>query len=262
MPELPDVEGFRAVAEDTAVGRTIRAVSDVDPRVLRTTSPQGLGRALDGARIDGADRHGKWLWLRTDRRSDLLLHFGMTGGLHPHPTDEPPCAHDRLVLVLDDGTRLALHMQRLLGGAWLVADEDEARSITGELGPDALDLSADDLRELLGDSRAGLKSALMDQERLAGLGNELADEVCWQVHRHPATPCTELSDDDWRGLADAVARVLDVGVDVGQVPRAEGFLNDAREDDEPHCPRCGQRLRRDTIAGRTTWWCPKEQPEP
>lgn len=200
MPELPDVEGFRAVAEDAAVGRTIRAVTDVDERVLR--------------------------------------------------------------LVLDDGTRLALHMQRLLGGAWLVSDPAEAQRITGALGPDALDLAGDDLQERLADSRGGLKSALMDQERLAGLGNELADEVCWQVHRHPATPCSDMDDADWDQLADAIARVLDVGLDMGQVPRAEGFLNDATEDGDPHCPRCGARLSRGTVAGRTTWWCPKEQPEP
>lgn len=262
MPELPDVESFRRTATDVAVGATVSAVTDVDPRVLRTTTPQGLGQALKGARIDAAERHGKWLWLRTDRRSDILLHFGMTGGLHQHAADEPACEHDRVALALDDNTRLALHMQRLLGGVWLVRSDADARRITGALGPDALDLDSEDLQDLLGDSRAGLKSALMDQERLAGLGNELADEVCWQVRRHPETRCTELTEQDWGDLAESLGRVLDVGVDMGQVPRADGFLNDAREDDDPHCPRCGARLRNDTVAGRATWWCPKEQSTP
>lgn len=262
MPELPDVEGFRRTADDVAVGRTVTAITATDERVLRNTTPQGMGRALKGARVDAVQRHGKWLWLRTDQRCDLLLHFGMTGGLHPHTADEPACGHDRLVLALDDDTHLAVHMQRLLGGAWRVRSEAEAREITGALGPDALGLDGDDLQELLGGSRATLKSALMDQERLAGLGNELVDEVCWQVRRHPATGSADLTPSDWDDLAEALARVLDVGVDMGQVPRAEGFLNDAREDDEPHCPRCGTRLRRDTVAGRSTWLCPKEQPAP
>lgn len=262
MPELPDVESFRRTASDVAVGATVTAVTDVDPRVLRGTTPQGLGQALKGAHIDTAERHGKWLWLRTDRRSDVLLHFGMTGGLHQHDGHEQACEHDRVALVLDDDTRLALHMQRLLGGLWLVRSEADAHRITGALGPDALDLDGHDLQDLLGASRATLKSALMDQERLAGLGNELADEVCWQVHLHPETRCTELTGRHWEGVAEALGRVLDVGLDMGQVPRAEGFLNDAREDDDPHCPRCGARLRNDTVAGRTTWWCPKEQSAP
>ena len=73
MPELPDVEGFRAVAEDLAVGRTVTGVTVDDDRVLRTTTPQGLGQALRDAPIEATERHGKWLWLRTDARSDLLL---------------------------------------------------------------------------------------------------------------------------------------------------------------------------------------------
>lgn len=262
MPELPDVEGFRAVAEDLAVGRTVAGVTVDDDRVLRTTTPQGLGQALRDASIDATERHGKWLWLRTDARSDLLLHFGMTGQLHGHDADDEACEHDRLLLTFDDDTRLALHMPRLFGGAWLVRSESEARDITGELGPDALDVDADDLRALLADSRAGLKSALMDQDRLAGLGNELADEVCWQVEIHPATTCSDLDDEAWDELADAIAHVLDVGIDVGQVPHRDGFLNDVRDDDDPHCPRCGTALSRDTIAGRTTWWCPEDQPAP
>lgn len=262
MPELPDVEGFRAVAEDVAVGATVRRVETTDDRVLRNTTPQGLGQALADARVTGTERHGKWLWLRTDASSDLLLHFGMTGQLHAHDEGDGACDHDRLLLDLDDGTRLALHMPRLFGGAWRVRDASEARDVTGALGPDALGLDADELRDLLADSRAGLKSALMDQGRLAGLGNELADDVCWQVRVHPATRCADVADPTWGELADALGHVLDVGLDVGQVPRRDGFLNDVREDDDPHCPRCGAPLERDQVAGRTTWWCPEEQPEP
>lgn len=262
MPELPDVDGFRQVAQGAAVGRRIDAVTVDDDRVLRTTTPQGLGQALSGATVEAAERHGKWLWLRTDATSDLLLHFGMTGGLHTHADDDPGCEHDRLALRLASGTRLALQMQRLLGGAWLVRSDDEGRAITGQLGPDARRLDAAGLRERLADSRATLKSALMDQERVAGLGNELADEVCWQVRVHPGTSCRDLDDDGWAAVARTLSRVLDVGVDQGQVPRGEGFLNDVREDDDPHCPRCGTRLRRGTVAGRTTWWCPQDQPAP
>ncbi len=119
-------------------------------------------------------------------------------------------------------------MPRLFGGAWLVRSESEARDVTGQLGPDALDLDA--------------------------------DEVCWQVEVHPATTCADLDEGTWDALADAIGGVLDVGIDVGQVPHRDGFLNDVRDDEDPHCPRCGTALRRDTIAGRTTWWCPEDQP--
>ncbi len=261
MPELPDVEAQRRVAQRHAVGGTVAAVSCTDAQILRNTTPQGLGRALAGATIEGAERHGKWLSLVTDARSDLLVHFGMTGSFHWHQRGAPLCEFDLVRLDLHGGV-FAYNAVRKLGGVWIVRSDAERLAVTGRLGPDALDADEAALRERIGRSSAALKAALMDQRKLAGIGNLLADEVCWQVKVHPAAACRDLPDDRWAALAEALAHVLAVGIQVGQVPAAEGFLTGVRDDQDARCPRCGKPLAAGTIAGRTSRWCPKEQLDP
>lgn len=260
MPELPEVETRRREAEQHLVDHTVREVSCRDDQVLRNTSPGGLGRVLNGARVESAERTGKWLTLRTDGRQDVVMHFGMTGDLHLH-TDDEPCENDLVQVVRDDDAVVALHMTRKLGGVWVVRDDAERDEVRGALGPDALGMDADDLREAIGGSRGGLKSALMEQEKVAGLGNLLSDELCWQVQRHPRTPVQGLDDGDFERLADALTRALDVGLDIGHAPTVEGFLLDVREDRGP-CPRNGSELDQGTVAGRTSVWCPVCQSPP
>lgn len=268
MPELPEVETARRVAERRLVGKVVVGIECDDPRLLRSTSPQGLGRAVSGATVVAAERTGKWVRLATDATSDVLVHFGMTGSFHWHaqePDEDehglPPCEFDHVRWSTAEGV-FALHMPRKLGGCWLVRTDEERREVTGRLGVDALDADADTLRAELADSRAGLKSALMDQDRVAGIGNLLSDELCWQVAIHPSTPCDTLDDAVFDELADELARALDVGLDLGHVPTADGFLLDVRHRDDAACPRCGERLVSATIAGRTSVWCPAEQPDP
>lgn len=262
MPELPEVETARRYAERRVLDHTVTAVACDEPLLLRNTTPQGLGRALTGSTITSVDRTGKWVRLTTDARSDALLHFGMTGSLRWYRDGAHGDAdHVRFTVDGDDPGVLALHMPRKLGGVWISRSDAEREEITGVLGVDALDAGADDLRALLGSSRAGLKSALMDQDKVAGIGNLLSDELCWQIEVHPATPCTDVGD-VWDDLADALARALDVGLDLGHVPTADGFLLDVRDDEDPQCPRCGAPLAQATIAGRTSRWCPREQPDP
>lgn len=260
MPELPDVEAHRRLADRHAVGGTVASVSCSDPQILRDTTPQGLGRALSRATFTAAQRHGKWLWLTTDAASDVLMHFGMTGALHWHP-DGDACERDLVRFHLGGGM-LAYAVTRKLGGVWLVGSERERGEVTGPLGIDALDLDERAAREALAGSRAGLKAALMDQARIAGIGNLLADEVCWRVRVHPATRCADLAEGCWAALAEALAQVLDAGIEAGQVPADAGTLTGARDAEDERCPRCGEPLAAGTIAGRTSRWCPREQPAP
>lgn len=257
MPELPEVETYRRRADDGLVGHAVTGVACGDDLLLRNTSPAGLGRVLADATVDAAERTGKWVTLRTDANQDVVVHFGMTGSFHRHD-DGSHCDLDHVRFQLDDGAVFALHMPRKLGGVWVVRDEEERDEVRGRLGVDALEADADDLREALGGSRGGLKSMLMDQEKVAGLGNLLSDELCWQVREHPATPCDELGDDAFERLADELARALDVGLDLGHVPSTDGFLLDVRREGGP-CPRDGSRLDEDTIGGRTSRWCPSCQ---
>ena len=257
MPELPEVETYRRRAEEGLVGHRVAHVACDDELLLRNTSPGGLGRVLADATIEDATRTGKWVTLRTDANQDVVVHFGMTGSFHRHD-DGDRCEFDHVRLVLDDGAVFSLHMPRKLGGVWVVRDADERDEVRGSLGVDALEADADDLRAALAGSRGGLKSMLMDQEKVAGVGNLLSDELCWQVRHHPATPCDELDDAVFDELADELARALDVGLDLGHVPTTDGFLLDVRGDGGP-CPRDGSDLEEDRIGGRTSRWCPQCQ---
>lgn len=258
MPELPDVEHFRRVIDEHATGQRVEEVTAPDPSIVRNTTPSGLGRALNGRRLTSPERHGKWVFLATEDGPTVLLHFGMTG----YPTwasdggDRGP--HDHLILVCEDG-ELRINMQRKFGGVWLVQSGDDTEQVTGPLGPDAADLSRDDLATLLDGRRGGLKSALMDQELTAGVGNIVADEVLWRARLDPERGASDLEEDELDALHAALAEVLEVSTEHGQVPRDPDWLTSARDVDEPSCPRCATTIENTEVAGRTTYRCPSCQ---
>jgi formamidopyrimidine-DNA glycosylase len=257
MPELPDVEGFRRYFARYAAGRRIASVQVADHELVRNTTPQGLGRRLTGRRFSKPARHGKWLIAPTGG-AELLLHFGMTGLLVYSAFDVEPHRHDRVTFVLAEG-RLRYRNMRRLGGIWLVESTAEREAATGPLGPDALDIDANEFARLLERRRGGIKSALMDQRLIAGLGNLLSDEILWRARIHPRHPVARLRRDRLERLHGAMRRVLRDANRHRRVPPIPGWLTGARDSPEPRCPRCGTRLRRATVAGRTAVWCPRCQ---
>jgi formamidopyrimidine-DNA glycosylase len=261
VPELPDVESHRRTIADHATGSTIRRVEVRDPDLLHGTTPQGLGRSLVGRTVGEPRRHGKWLWVPLgDDGPSLFFHFRMTGELVWHP-DATDAADDALALHLDEGT-LSYRSRRRLGGVTYLAPGRAPTEVTGELGPDAPDVDRAQLAELLARRRGGLKSALMDQTVIAGLGNELVDEILWRSRLHPAVRASSLDDDQTDALHHHLRDVLRRSIRAGHVPSGPTWLNGQRGQDDPRCPRCGAALERDTIAGRTAYWCPQDQPEP
>jgi formamidopyrimidine-DNA glycosylase len=258
VPELPDVEGFRRELAKTLPGRRISRVDVRDAGILRNSTAKALDRNLVGRRFKAPDRHGKWLELPTDGPI-LLVHSGMTG--HPYyaadGADEK--GYERLVLGLDKG-ELRYADLRKLRGVWLATDEDDIARVTGPQGPDALDVGIRDFTEILRARRGRLKPTLMDQAVIAGLGNLLTDEICWQAKVHPSRPLGQLDDDDIRSLHTAMKRVLRTSIRHGCVPGLRRWLTRVRDDPDPSCPRCGARLKRGRIGGRTSLWCPRCQP--
>lgn len=259
MPELPDVEGWRRFLAEHALRRVVRRVTAPGADVLRNTTPQGLGRALSGRRLVNAVRQGKWVWTPSDGPATVVWHFGMTGALVRTGRGEARHEHDRVTLVLD-GCEVRLRMARKLGGVWLAHGDGDVTAVTGPLGPDAhgIDLAA--FGAALG-GRGSVKSALLDQRRLAGAGNLVADEVCWRARVHPERRCASLDDGEVRALHGALQAVLDAAVPCGRVPPRADWLTGARAGSNPVCPRCATPLARGRVAGRTTWWCPTEQSE-
>lgn len=260
MPELLEVETYRQAAE-RCVGRTITAVHAPDHWFLKggLTAP-ALAVAVEGATICAARRRGKLLLLDLDGdRPPLGLRFGMTGRLivddHAaidhleHSSDRDDAAWDRVRFELDGTGHLVVRDPRRLGGVELDPDEDR-------LGPDALTIGLRRLRPIVAASRAPVKALLMDQSRIAGMGNLLTDETLWFAGIDPARPAHTLSDDEVAALHAAMRRTLKV---LGR--RGGSHTGDTYS--ERHvdgaCPRCGVALRRRTIGGRTTWSCPRHQ---
>jgi formamidopyrimidine-DNA glycosylase len=258
MPELPDVERFRLLLHSRVVGRKVTAVEVLDPGVVRGRSGHEFTRRLEGRYFGEPARRGKWLLAPTDGPI-VLFHFGMTGGLVWDRPDGELLRFDRVVIHFGTG-KIVFRDQRKLHGIWLADGEDDARAVTGALGPDALGLTRRQLEERLTGRRGALKALLLDQQILAGLGNMLGDEVLWRAGIHPARRFGDLRPTEREALSRGLQNVLRASVKSGEIPRRPTWLSSQRSRPDPRCPRCQSPLERSHIGGRTSYWCPFCQP--
>ncbi|MFO7821130.1 MAG: DNA-formamidopyrimidine glycosylase family protein [Lentisphaeria bacterium] len=263
MPELPDVEKFKKEIEEGAVGRQVEHVHVEDKRILDdSVTPQSLGKRLKGSQINGSRRHGKFLFTETDAQDGwLLMHFGMTGypAFCASEQDKPP--HTRLVLEFSDNTSLAYACQRLLGKISWVPDFAEFLEAKG-LGPDALaeDISVRDMATVLWSRKGTLKSTLMNQEVVAGIGNEWSDEILFQCRLHPKTEIGDLKFEDLCEVCRSGRRLLRTGAraNCNRHPLPPHYLTAHRHSDGI-CPKCQKELEKIKVAGRPAYYCPNCQ---
>lgn len=271
MPELPEVESYRRLAEG-ALGRTVTSVRAPDAWYLKggTTAPV-VRRALVGSRFTAARRIGKLLLVdlagpgaggggRRDGGTPptLGIRFGMTGTLVVdgsrgvdqllYTSTRRERAWERFAVGFGDGGSLVVHDPRRLGGVFLDPD-------TSALGPDATVVTPAELRRALSGGGA-LKAALLDQSKVAGIGNLIADELLWRAGLSPVRAASSLTPAELRRLHRHLVGTL------GDVmARGGSHLGDVV--DERHvggrCPKDGTELVRATVGGRTTWWCPGHQ---
>jgi formamidopyrimidine-DNA glycosylase len=258
VPEILEVETYRRAAE-RVVGRTIVGVHAPDDWYLKGgLDAATVSSVLSGRRITGTRRIGKLLLLDTDGPV-LGLRFVMTGRLvvdgdAPIEALEYSSSRDlpewhRFGLQLAPTGGLVIADPRRLGGVEL--DPDEHR-----LGVDAFDVDATALAGVLAGSNAPVKARLMDQSRVAGLGNLLVDEILWRAGIDPARRAGGLDPADVSTLTDTIAEVL---ADLGRRGGSHtGDLGSHRVDGGL-CPRDGSPLQRRTVGGRTTWSCPRHQ---
>jgi formamidopyrimidine-DNA glycosylase len=271
VPELPEVETARSLIAGQALRRRIAGVDDADTFVCRPHSPGQLRDALVGRMLTSARRRGKTMWCETSGigRSavpgpDLGIHLGMGGrivvvstggttaeGGDPHRRDAQPrkAEWDRFTLTFADGGSLALFDKRRLGRVRLNPDIDA-------LGPDAEDVTAADFRSLITRGTIAVKARLLDQAKIAGVGNLLADEVLWQAKVPPWARVDSLQRKDadriYRALQSALASAMAKGgVHTGEVISARHPGGS--------CPRCGAEMTHGVVGGRSTWWCSREQ---
>lgn len=262
MPELPDVEVFRRYLQSTSLKRKVRNVRTTREELYRDRGRGDVVKALKGSRLEDTRRYGKNLFVKLSGGKWLLLHFGMSGFLKSYRKPSEAPAHQRLVMELDDGSNLAYDSQRLLGTVSVVESPEEYAGRKG-LGPDALSdgMSSERFAELLAGSKATVKSALMDQGRIAGLGNVYTDEALFQAGIHPRRRAGGLSEKEMKKLYRTMTRVLRKAIDfcaeASNAPRS--WLLPRREEGAA-CPGCGGSIERTKISGRTTYFCPRCQP--
>ncbi len=271
MPELPEVETARSLIADQALHRRIAGVDDADTFVCRPHSPGELREALVGRTLTAAHRRGKAMWCETSGigRSttpgpDLGIHLGMSGRIivvsrsgeaagagEPRRRDAQPqkSAWNRFTLEFADGGRLVLFDKRRLGRIRLNPDIDA-------LGPDAQEVTPSEFRSLIMKGTIAVKARLLDQSKIAGVGNLLADEALWEAKVPPAARVDSLQPKDadrlYRAVQSAVrSAVANGGVHTGDVISARHPGG--------RCPRCGAEMVHGTVGGRSTWWCSREQ---
>ncbi len=262
MPELPDVETFRRYLNSTGLHQAI-AHTHVESVLLEEgVTPQLLQRRLKGAEIMETDRRGKYLFGRLTNENWLILHFGMTGFLRYFRNRGEAPEHTRLLLEFDNGYFLAYDCQRKLGT--ITVTEDLERFIRKkDLGPDAWGLGYSSFRDALEGRRGMIKSALMNQSVLAGIGNVYSDEILFQARLLPDASVSDLDDDALRRVFDAMTEVLETTVRFQADPERfpDSYLTPRREAGA-ECPRCDGSIESSTISGRTTYFCAACQAQP
>jgi formamidopyrimidine-DNA glycosylase len=268
MPELPEVETIRRQLEPELVGRRIDAITVFDERWTRPVPPREVERAVAGRRIESLRRRGKYLLVELDGGRWLVMHLRMTGNLLLHEGDADP-RYLRVEIRLDDGRRLLFTDARRFGTGVVLEEGALEEYLLPRAGIEPLGdgLTADALARLAEGRRAPLKSFLMVQSGVAGIGNIYADEALFRARLHPLSPAGSMKPEHVESLRAGIVATLEAGLanggaSVDDYLDARGergtmqdeFLVHTREG-EP-CLRCGETIRRIVVGGRSTYFCP------
>lgn len=303
MPELPEVETVCRQLDPEIAGQRIAALEIIDERWSRPVPKDELEAAIAGARIEGLERRGKYLLLRLDGKRTLVMHLRMTGNLVLVEREELDDAdgkdfeeagvlakldpsegrrlyegerstsekHLRARFTLGDEREIWFTDPRRFGEAFLVDEEDfEARFERLGVEPLSDEFTAEALAEMASGRRVPLKSFLLDQSGVAGVGNIYADEALFRARLHPLSPAGSMKPEHHEALREGVIAALEAGIDGGGASiddyrdargergtMQEKFLVHTREG-EP-CPSCGEPITRIVVSGRSTYYCPSCQ---
>jgi formamidopyrimidine-DNA glycosylase len=287
MPELPEVETVARQLEPELEGHRIESLEVLDERWCRPVAAAEFEAAVSGSVIHGLGRRGKYLLLGLDGDRTLVMHLRMTGNLVLVEGEEmidpsegrrlyegersTSARHLRARFVLDDGRELWFTDPRRFGEAFLIDDAGlEARFARLGVEPLSDEFTAEALGAMAANRTAPLKSFLLDQSGVVGVGNIYADEALYRARLHPLSPAGSMKPEHLQALRDAVVAALEAGIDAGgssiddyrdgrgeKGSMQEKFLVHTREG-EP-CPSCGGEVVRIVVGGRSTYFCPSCQ---
>jgi formamidopyrimidine-DNA glycosylase len=288
VPELPEVETVVRQLEPELEGRRIERLEVLDERWSRPVPPAALGEAVSGRTVEELGRRGKYLLLRLDGGRTLVMHLRMTGNLILRQGEEmlDPSEgrrlyesersteerHLRARFVLEGGREVWFTDPRRFGEAFLIDDAALEARFAGRVGIEPLspEFTAEALGKMASGRTAPLKSFLLDQSGVAGVGNIYADEALFRARLHPLSPAGSMKSEHLEALRDAVVAALEAGIDRGgssiddyrdgrgeKGTMQDEFLVHTREG-EP-CPSCGTEIVRLAVGGRSTYFCPRCQ---
>lgn len=287
MPELPEVETVCRQLDPELRGRAIERLEVLDARWCRPTPPRELEHSVAGGTIEGLGRRGKYLLLELDGERTLVMHLRMTGNLvlvegesKLDPSEGRRLyegersvseRHLRARFTLDDGRELWFTDPRRFGEAFLIANAKlEERFAKLGVEPLSEEFTPEALEGMAAGRTAPLKSFLLDQRHVAGVGNIYADEALFRARLHPLSPAGSLKPEHAEALRDAVVAALEAGIDGGGASiddyrdgrgekgtMQDEFLVHTREGEE--CFACGAAISRIVVSGRSTYYCPNCQ---
>jgi formamidopyrimidine-DNA glycosylase len=281
MPELPEVETIRRQLEPRLRGVRIEALEVLDARWTRPAEPREVEAQVAGRRIDALGRRGKYLLLELEGDLTLVMHLRMTGNLLLVEEGEVVASVEagdvspdeerflRARFVLEDGRELRFSDARRFGEAFLLADDQVEERFLGKVGIEPLSdqFTTEALERIAAGRRVPLKSFLLDQSGVAGVGNIYADEALWRAELHPLSPAGSMRHEHAEALREGVVEALEAGLAEGGASiddyrdsrgergsMQDEFIVHTREGEE--CPRCGDTIRRIVVSGRSTYFSP------
>ncbi len=264
MPELPEVETYRRYIEASSMHQTIADFTCQDPRKLLLNDYDEMREILRGSRFMETYRVGKHLFIKTNKIVWVYMHFGMSGDLHYFQADEEPPKHARMVFYFDNSYRLGFICPRKFERIGLVENPTDFLRKKG-IAPDVMLIEIEEFSKNLKRKKSAIKSVLLDQSVVAGIGNWLADDVLYHAKIHPLTPAAEITEG---GVADLhaamqymVQTTIDAEANYDLLP--DDFILHARGWGKPHlkgkCPCGKEAITLIRVSGRATYFCDFQQ---
>jgi formamidopyrimidine-DNA glycosylase len=269
LPELPEVQTTINELKPFVIGKRIEKVDVIANKTIAEPSVDGFRKGLAGRKIAALNRRGKHLIFEMDNGMFLIVHLRMTGSLILKPAFAEPEKFIRVVISLNSGTAIHFRDVRRFGRMWLVKDKD---TVIGKLGPEPLtpEFTPEVLGQILDNRKADIKSLLLDQTLIAGIGNMYADEALYYARIHPLRAANSLNRKETQQLHIAIQKVLNQGIrhkgaSTETYIRPEGSKGEAHlefrvaHQKGKECPVCGGPVERIVVHQRGTFFCPKCQ---
>jgi formamidopyrimidine-DNA glycosylase len=271
VPELPEVESTVQFLSERVLGRTVTGVFVGWAKTLHGLTPSEFQKRMLNLQFVQASRRGKFVVFGMGRGGSisayLLGHMRMSGSFDVVRSEEPRAAHDRLIVTLENGKEVRFNDPRKFGRIYLVSDP---AVVTGSLGiePLSIEFTAERLQNLMSDRRGAIKSLLLNQSLIAGIGNIYADEALWDAKVHPLTPGNSLTTRAVAELHRAIQETLREAISRHGTDAGDGVVEGGMYEpkvyaraEEP-CLRCGSLIVRTVVGQRGTHFCPRCQRKP